>query len=297
MEMTLAIANTGTHAWLRCFERRLGICIGHQHHFDKGGVLLELNQKLNFSNEPRAFIEYESLSKTYKLTWNDFGLFGPSGPMPELLSEQLMHQRQGYVFTLFINRITQRIAQLYYRAWAMQRPECEVVAQQGKDQFSNLMANICSDPSSMAPHFHWQRLAPTVLPLHVKKVFGVDAQFSTSNLNWHQSEYRLRLGEGKISKNHLGACVPCYSRAFVKAKLIIKASNFKLYGLFADKQSNHFRKLCAVIHEYLPQGARCELKILESDDLPSLKLSHSRLSKSKLKNNQNTGGSVYAIAN
>ena len=281
MAIRNSIPNGGTHAWLRCFEQRHRICIGKTNH-PADQIPIELIQKLNFSNETRAFWTAENAENISSLVWGDFGLFGPSGPLPESVTEQLLHARHGHIFTSFINLITQRIAHLYYRAWSMQRPECEVKDIRRSDQFTTLLANLCGDAHSMAPHFQWIKPSTSVLPLHIEKEFNVRADVQPTLIKWRQSSAKANLGFCKLGMHSLGRFVPYYARAFSFTYLVLRPIDLKTYLCLSDRSSKLYARLKDLIVEYLPIDARCEFALIPPMNLPIAQLGNARISQAQL---------------
>lgn len=283
MAIKNSISSNGTHAWLRCFEQRHRICIG-QTNRSVAQTPIELIQELSFANETRAFWTTEDTNKKVSMTWGDFGLFGPSGPMPESVTEHLLHNRRGKVFTSFINLITQRIAHLYYRAWSMQRPECEVKDIANLDQFTTLLKNLCGDGNSIAPHFQWIRPCASVLPLHIEKEFNVRADMQSTEIEWRQNSDKAHLGFGRLGWLSLGQAIPCYSKSFTFARIVLRPLDSGTYLCLSDQSSKFYRRLKVLIMEYLPCDARCRFTLIPPVDLPPAQLGGARLSQVQLSN-------------
>lgn len=281
MAIRYSIPISGTHAWLRCFEQRHHICIGQTNH-SIAKTPIELIQELNFSNETRAFWTVKNAENKISLAWGDFGLFGPSGPLPESVTEQLLHARHGQVFASFINLITQRIAHLYYRAWSMQRPECEIKDLGQSDQFTALLTNLCGNAHSVAPHFQWVKPSASVLPLHIEKEFNLRADMQSIPIEWMQNSAKAYLGFSQLGRHNLGQTIPCYARAFSLTHLVLRPLDLRTYLCLSDRSSKLYRRLKDLIAEYLPIDSRCGFALIPLIDLPKAQLGNARLSQVQL---------------
>jgi predicted component of type VI protein secretion system len=240
------IANHATHAWLRNFEHEKGVQIGER----LNSWPIHLRQQIGFGSEPRALLLNRSQSEIPELIWNDFGLFGPSGPLPELFTERILHSSDGKYLLQFIDGLIQRLAHLHYRAWASNRPECDT--KKRANGFKSFLKDLSGCSTEQLPHFSWSKPQPNLLPLMAKKRLKVELDIKQSPVQKMRNDNPFSLGRHRLGEVVMGQYLLVYHCASRKFRISIKPRDVKDFEILRDPQSLLRRKIQALIQTCIP---------------------------------------------
>ncbi len=267
------IANHATHAWLRNFEHEKGIQIGER----LNSWPIHLRQQIGFGCEPRALVLNRSQSEIPELIWNDFGLFGPAGPLPELFTERILHSSDGKYLLQFIDGLIQRLAHLHYRAWASNRPECDT--QNRINGFKSFLKDLSGPSVEQLPHLAWSKPQPNMLPLLVQKRLKVDLNITQVPVQQVKNETPFVLGRHRLGQELIGQNLLVYHCASRKIKISIQPRDAQDFENWRDPQSLLRHKLHALIQTCIPHK-QSEIHIEPVKPLQTARLGHMKLGRS-----------------
>lgn len=148
------------------------------------------------------------------------GLTGPMGPLPTHLTEYAFYERRsahGRPFGRFLDLLTDRMLQFFYRAWADSQPTTHA-DRPGDDRFAGYVAALSGteetqtdklDPSAFNP-LHYagafaSRRSPAVLQDALSHLLGKPVRLKEFVVRWRDVEQtdRTRVGRG-AQFNQLG---------------------------------------------------------------------------------------------
>lgn len=210
------IANHGTNAWLRNFEQLKGIRIGER----MKSWPIHLRQHIGFGCEPRALVLHGEKTEVPEMIWNDFGLFGPTGPLPELFTERILHSAEGLSLLQFVDGLIQRLAHLHYRAWASNRPECDNAGR--VKGFHCFLNDLSGQAATRYPHLAWLKPDPSLLPLMVRKAMHIEITLEQLPVRHVVNEHAFKLGQHRLGQFVMGKQMCIYGVASRLFKITIK---------------------------------------------------------------------------
>ncbi len=129
---------------LHLLEKRHGTRFGETSHPNEDPILLGQSPHISFA--PTALDKIVKAKKTDNKCLNVFffGLFGPNGPMPYHLTEEVytkLRRKEREPAQDFFNIFHHRLISLFYRAWANKEPTAQL-NRNGNDNFQFYLGSI-----------------------------------------------------------------------------------------------------------------------------------------------------------
>lgn len=274
--------NVGTHAWLHRLERNQGVRLG-----DSGGYPLpkpehafavQIEQRLGFNSEPRAMWCPAKNAAPPKLTWGDFGVFAPLGPLPEHLTETLLQAAGGARLRQLVNGLLQRLAHLYYRSWAQLRPECEIG--RPDDRFTELLGVLAGAPGTNVPQLPSHQPPVHQLPQLAWAIFGISVRVERSAVTRLAQPKPPTLGAARLGHDRLGRHVVVFGLGGMR--LWIRPQSAADFAAWSDHRHTHRQRFGQFVRQFLPVGAHCDIRVQTPADMPKAHLGRSPLGRSCL---------------
>lgn len=270
------IDNQSTHAWLRSFELKENVRLGEQ--LKHWPVLLR--QHIGFGSEPRATLKLHEGQEAPELIWNDYGLFGPTGPLPEVFMEKVLHSPNGGALIQFIDGLTQRLSHLHFRAWAASRPECDT--HDRKNGFRSFIQSISGLSELSHPHFAWIKPLPQMLPGIAKNKLKLELILEQSPVQRIPNEMPCRLGSGRLGREILGSNLHIYTLPLRKFKVSVSPDSEQMFKELRDTDSAIRKKLNELIKVCISAPQKAEVHIQPVGHSVASKLGHIQLGRSLL---------------
>lgn len=221
-----------------------------------------------------------------------FGLFGPNGPLPLHLTDYAQERlsRRDATFARFLDVFHHRMLVLFYRAWALSRPQVSY-DRPDEDWFARYLASLFGHGMASL----WQRDAlpdqarlyyaglfagqsrhPDGLQAMIRDYFGVPCRIEEFIGGWLSLplESRCRLGEtpdtGSLGISAIaGASVWSGQHRF---RIVLGALSFSDYERFLPGQPS-LARLSAMVRSYVGDALSWEIMlVLKRDEVPPLAL-------------------------
>jgi len=276
MAMTRALPAAAVNAWLRGLEGRTGRRIGVGAVADAG---LRLRQRASFASDPRAFWREATARAPAELVWDEHGLLAPNGPMPDGLTESVLHAADGAAVAAFLDMLVQRLAQLHYRAWAQLRPECE--ARHADDRFRHLL-ELLAGGAFASPHLASSPPPPGALPALARRLFEVDLVVRRQAVAWQPQPMPIALARVRLGRQGIGRRVPLDGAAHGNAWLEVRARDLVQFERLRTPGDALGEGLLALARQCLGAHARIRLRIAAPRPLPPARLGDAALGRSRL---------------
>ena len=273
---TTYIDNQSTHAWLRSFEYREKIVIGEQPKFWP----IHLRQQVGFNSEPRAKLADRQENQVPELIWNDFGLFSPTGPLPEIFMERVLHSTNGKYLLQFIDGLIQRLSHLHYRAWAANRPECD--SNQRTNGFTSFIQALSDANVSEYPHLVWLKPLPQMLPSIAKNKLKLELHLEQIPVQKITNETPIKLGCGRLGHEILGTHLHMYTIPLRRFKVSVNPSTEKMFKELRDQDSLTRKKLNALIKVCITAPQKAEVYIQPVEVITKSRMGNIQLGRSQL---------------
>jgi predicted component of type VI protein secretion system len=276
MAMKVFLPSSGTHSWLRCFERRMQVRLGTLNAGERiRNLPLHILQRVGFSCEPRAVWRSASPQESASLVWNDYGLLGPDGPLPMQFTERLLHARQGHAVLRLIDGLSQRLAHLHYRAWAQHRPECEWG--HSDNRLAILLGKLCGDVDTPFPYFAWARPPLSHLPMLAKQRLGLHVRVRCEWSGQAVNDLPACLGDVRLGTACIGRQVRVAGSVSRRVRVSASPATSTQYEELRSLGSILRRRLDGLIRACTASGSHVCLSIHPPVDLPAGTLGRSRL--------------------
>lgn len=272
------LPGTGSHAWLRHIELHTGRPIGHGLGYPlpppAQAIGVRLEQHLGFDCEPRVRWEEGYGSQIPRLYWHDYGLFAPSGPLPEHITETLLHAPKHEAMLRFVGDLTQRLAQLHYRAWAQRRPECD---HSGASDSLRVFAGLLSSPNVDAlPHLAWHKPGIGQLAQLAMRELGIRLQVACSPLRRVANDQACRLGLSALgSASPIGVSIAIFGIG--RVLIAVEAPDIRRYRNLRDSRGTERVQLNRLIALCIPAGSDIDIRIQAPVQAPLARLGTGRL--------------------
>lgn len=263
-------------AWLRTLEGRTGRRIGTESPAASG---LRLRQRPGFDEEPRAFWHDAGPHGPAELVSGHYGLLAPAGPMPDGLTEAVLHAPDGAEVAAFLDMLVQRLAQLHYRAWARLRPECE--ARHADDRFLQLL-QLLAGGDFFAPHLSSAPPAADALPALAHRLFGLAVQVRRPAVAWQPNPQPIALRQVRLGRQRIGRRVPLGGAQHGSVQLEVLARDAAQYGGLRQPEDGRLRGLLALARQCLGAHATVQLRVVPPRPWPAARLGRSALGRSRL---------------
>ena len=274
--------NVGSHAWLHRQERSQQVRLG-----DHGGyplpkptqaLTLKIQQRLGFNSEPRAFWYPAKNGEPDQLEWGDLGVFAPLGPLPEHLTESLLQDAGGARVHRLVSELLQRLAQLYYRSWAQLRPECEIG--RSDDRFTGLLGVLAGESGTRVAQLPNHRPPLHQLPQLALAIFGIVVRIEHPSVTRLQQSAPSALGTARLGYARLGQHLAVFGLGDMRLWMTPKcAADFFAWS---DHRHAYRQRFEQFLRQFLPVGARCDIRVQTPIDMPQAQLSQSALGRSCL---------------
>lgn len=256
---------------------------------------IRLGQKPSSSFAPSALagVERERDGQPAKLNILGFGLFGPNGPLPLVLTEYVRERAELHgdrALVEFFDLFHHRLIALFYRAWADSQPT-NSLDRPAADSFGRHIASLlglqqdgAAAASDVLPQhallFHAGHLArqvrnPEGLAHILSSYFQVPARVEEHRLRWLPipREQQTRLGAlsgAQLGRDAVaGARVPDRQYHF---GILLGPLSYAQYSAFLPGSRAH-RQLSAWVRQYVGLELGWEVTLsLKADDVPACRL-------------------------
>lgn len=261
--------------------------------------LIRLGQKPSSSFAPSALadLERDRDSQPAKLTIHGFGLFGPNGPMPLVLTEYVRERSDLHgdkALVEFFDLFHHRLISLFYRAWAdaqstnsLDRPESDSFT-----RFISSLIGLHGKPASLAlnavPHHaylsHAGHLARQVrnaegLARIIKSYFQVNAKIKEFSWRWLPIPEDQQTRLGGLHGSQLGVDAIAGERVFDRQhnfKITLGPLTLSQYSSFLPR-GRCYAQLVEWVHAYLGLEMSWEVTlILKGSEVPVCQLGSSQ---------------------
>jgi predicted component of type VI protein secretion system len=272
-----AFPNVGTHAWLHRLERSQGVRLGDWGSYPlskpANAFAVQIDQRLGFNSEPRAFWYPANDRHPPKLEWNDLGIFAPLGPLPEHLTETLLQSQGGARLHQLVNSLLQRLTHLYYRAWAQLRPECEMG--RPDDRFTALLGLMAGSEGPSIPQLPSHQPPVHQLPQLAFVLFGISVHMERGMVTRRSQPNPPPLGSARLGHARLGLHVPTFGLGSMR--LWIRPQNAADFAAWSNHRHTHRQRFEQFVRQFLPVGAYCDIRVQTPLDMPVAHLNSSAL--------------------
>lgn len=260
---------------LRWFEQRRGIRIGAS---DRPTAAVRITQRVGFASDPRASW-HESEAGVAEICSPAFGLLAPFGPLPDRLTELVLHAPDGRAVGAFLNVLIQRVAQLHYRAWAQLRPECE--SGQPENRFCRLLDRLAGG-AFVVPHLAWQPPSPDVLPALARQKLDVRVRIERDAIRWHPNSRPAVLGRAHLGRGAVGRRVAVHAGPDAAVRLTLYPHDAPQLAALRDRRSPLATRLMMLARECHGPDAELRWSVVAPADLPAFRLARTPLGLARL---------------
>ena len=275
------MSNMSSHAWLSQWEKI------HKRYIGPRGYPLpppsqafqvRIRQAIGFGTDPCARFE----SKTNQadcLTWLDFGLFSPLGPLPMQITEEMLLLSRSELLSEFVNGITQRLFHFYYQSWSALRPEHELDV--STNSFSGLTRQL-SGHACQPPWVHLAWLKPTLaqLPIMVKRHLGLTLKVVRQGVRRVRNDMAYRLGISRLGEHLLGQHMSAWGHG--KVQLIAYPQTIQTFTSLRQLRSDDRIQLMRLVHICVHPHTSVSIQVVAPQQLGGCSLGTSKLGVSQL---------------
>jgi predicted component of type VI protein secretion system len=275
------MSNMSSHAWLSQWEKTHKRYIGPRAYPlppPSKAFHVQIRQAIGFGTDPCARFE----SKTNQadcLTWLDFGLFAPLGPLPMQLTEEMLLLSRSELLSKFVNAITQRMFHFYYQSWSALRPEHEFDV--STNSFSAL-TKLLSGYDSQPPWVHLAWLKPTVaqLPIIVERYLGLTLKVIRQGVRRVRNDMAYRLGASRLGEQLLGQQLSVWGHG--KVQLFAYPQTLQSFASLRKLRSDDRIQLMRLVHLCVHPHSDVSLQVVAPQHVGRCSLGTSRLGVSQL---------------
>ena len=251
--------------------------------------ILDLAQSPILSFAHRTLDSIETKHGRSRLNGYWLGLTGPMGPLPTHLSEFAFYEKRyanSQPFGDFLNLISGRMLQLFYRAWADSQPSA-IADRPSDDSFANILAALSGGEEGATEHsafpararVHYaglfaSRRSAVAIEDGISHLMGQSVKLKEFQPRWRkfEAEDLSRLGQNFCQLGNdavLGGSILSASDAF---RLVIRARNYRDYHMMLPSGSR-FAILAEALDAFSPSHIEWDVALeIEDQEAPPAKL-------------------------